>query len=92
MVLLAHEVGVALLQHARRALVEIWVEKPDVGSPDAHVVGEAQALLVVDAVADTCRRHEVVEVLAEVLPVAQYVFHILLGVFVAQSGASGELA
>lgn len=70
MVLLTHQIRVALLQRFGVSLVEIRIERPDARSVYAHIVAESHTVLVVYAVAHACRRHHIIEPRREVFALA----------------------
>ena len=57
MVLLAHQVGVALADACRIAIIQIRIEEPDAWAIDAHVVTQAEVYLIGYSEAKACRRH-----------------------------------
>jgi hypothetical protein len=77
-----------LLDIGGSRVVDIRIEVPDTRAIDAHIVTQAQIGCLSQFVANAGRRYEIIEVLREVVNTSQFVFHILQGMFVAQSQAS----
>ena len=89
--LLHIEVGVTIGKGDGVGLVHIGVQIRDTGAADAHIVGKSEVAALRKGVLQAGGRHETSVTGAEVLTVAQMIFHVLPGVFVAQSSLHTEL-
>ena len=85
MTFLTVKMGITLIDSGGRGVVEIRVEIPDAWTVDAHVIAQSQIGGLRQFVADAGRGYEVVEVFLEIIATPQLVFHILQGMFVAQT-------
>ena len=91
-VLLHIEVRVTVADGDRIAPVYIGVQVGDTRTGDAHVVGQTEVAAHTKVILQTGGRNEVTVTGLEVITIAQVIFHILPGVFVAQTSLGTEVA